>query len=105
MNTTTTEIADNIFRISTFVPDAGMTFNQVLIKAEESLLFHTGMRSLFPATSEAVSSLIPLASLRWIGFGHVDADECGALSQWSDAWCRSTTSSTDHPTVSTTATR
>ena len=82
MNTTTTEIADDIYRISTFVPDAGMTFNQILIKAEEPLLFHTGMRSLFPATSDAVSSLIPISSLRWIGFGHVEADECGALNQW-----------------------
>ena len=82
MNTTTTEIADNIFRISTFVPDAGMTFNQILIKAEEPLLFHTGMRALFPMTSDAVSKVIPISALSWIGFGHVEADECGALNQW-----------------------
>ncbi len=85
MNTTTTEIADNIFRISTFVPDAGMSFNQILIKADEPLLFHTGMRALYPLVSEAVSQVLPVSSLRWISFGHVEADECGAMNHWLDA--------------------
>ena len=85
MDTTTTEIADDIFRISTFVPDAGMSFNQILIKADEPLLFHTGMRALFPSVSDAVGKVLPLESLRWIGFGHVEADECGSLNDWLDA--------------------
>jgi hypothetical protein len=85
MITTTTEVADNIFRISTFVPDAGMSFNQILVKADEPLLFHTGMRALFPTVSDAVSTVLPVSSLRWIGFGHVEADECGAMNQWLDA--------------------
>jgi flavorubredoxin len=85
MNSTTTEIADNIFRISTFVPDAGMSFNQILINADEPLLFHTGMRALFPLVSDAVSRVLPLTSLRWISFGHVEADECGAMNHWLEA--------------------
>jgi flavorubredoxin len=85
MDTTTTEIADNIFRISTFVPDAGMSFNQILINADEPLLFHTGMRALFPLVSDAVSKVLPLTSLRWISFGHVEADECGSMNQWLEA--------------------
>ena len=85
MKTTTIEIADNIFRISTFVPGAGMSFNQILINADEPLLFHTGMRALFPLVSDAVSRVLPLSSLRWISFGHVEADECGAMNQWLDA--------------------
>lgn len=85
MNTTTTEIADDIFRISTFVPDAGMTFNQFVVKADEPLLFHTGMRALFPLVSDAVSKVVPLPSLRWISFGHVEADECGSLNEWLGA--------------------
>jgi len=85
MDTTTTEIADDIFRISTFVPDAGMSFNQILVKADEPLLFHTGMRALFPAVADAVGAVLPVSSLRWIGFGHVEADECGAMNQWLDA--------------------
>lgn len=83
--TTTTEIADDIFRISTFVADAGMSFNQILVRADEPLLFHTGMRALFPAVAEAVGTVLPVSSLRWIGFGHVEADECGAMNQWLGA--------------------
>lgn len=85
MNTTTTEITDGIYRISTYVPDAGMTFNQILVDADEPLLFHTGMRALFPSVSEAVGTIIPLSSLRWISFGHVEADECGSINQWLTA--------------------
>lgn len=84
--TTTTEIADGIFRLSTWVPEVtpeGFTFNQFLVRGDEdSLLFHTGMRMLFPLVSEAVAGLITIESLRWISFGHVEADECGAVNLW-----------------------
>jgi flavorubredoxin len=79
------EIADRIFRISTHVPElgpGGFTFNQFLIDAEQPLLFHTGMRALFPAVREAVARVIDAGKLRWIGFGHVEADECGSMNQW-----------------------
>lgn len=77
------EVADGIFRISTFVPEigpTGFTFNQILIRAEEPLLFHTGHRSMFPAVSEAISTVVPVEQLRWITFGHVESDECGAMN-------------------------
>lgn len=80
------EIADGIFRISTYVPEvappAGFTFNQFLVAADEPLLFHCGMRGLFPLVSSAVASIMPLEDLRWISFGHVEADECGAMNLW-----------------------
>jgi flavorubredoxin len=80
------EIAADIFRISTYVPGVappeGFTFNQFLIVADEPLLFHCGMRLLFPAVSDAVASILPVESLRWISFGHVEADECGAMNLW-----------------------
>jgi flavorubredoxin len=86
MQTRTAEIADGIYRISTYVaevaPPAGFTFNQFLLVADEPLLFHTGMRQLFPAVSEAVGRIVPLNRLRWITFGHVEADECGSMNQW-----------------------
>jgi flavorubredoxin len=81
METTTTEIADGIHRISTFL-DPGMHFNQYLVVADEPLLFHTGHRQLFPQVSEAVGRIIPRDSLRWITFGHVEADECGSMNEW-----------------------
>lgn len=80
--TTINEIAPDIFRINTFIPEANLGFSQFLVRDEEPLLFHTGMRGLFPLVREAVSSLIDPASLRWIGFSHFEADECGSLNEW-----------------------
>lgn len=83
MQTRTDEIADRIYRFSTCVPDiapGGFTFNQFLVDADEPLLFHTGQRHLFPQVSEAISRIVPLDRLRWITFGHVEADECGATN-------------------------
>src|SRR3954470_9966576 len=85
---TITQINDDIYRISTLVPEVtpdGFTFNQFLVVADEPLLFHTGMRALFPLVSEAVASVIPIESLRWISFGHVEADESGSMNMWLDA--------------------
>jgi len=85
MNTTIDEIADGIHRLSTWVPDigpTGFTFNQFLIDADEPMLFHTGARAMFPLVSEAVAKVVPLDRLRWISFGHVESDECGAMNQW-----------------------
>jgi flavorubredoxin len=85
METRTDEIADGIYRFSTWVPDAGIVFNQFLVDAEEPLLFHTGMRALFPLVSDAVARVTPLERLRWIAFGHYEADECGAMNDWMGA--------------------
>jgi flavorubredoxin len=85
METRVSEIADGIFRLSTFVPSVGpdgLTFNQFVVKAAEPLLFHTGPRAMFPLVSEALARVLPVASLRWITFGHVEADECGAMNLW-----------------------
>ena len=80
--TTVTEIAPDVFRISTFVPEANMQFNQFVIRDDEPVLFHTGMRALFPAVKEAVAKVIDPAAIRWIGFSHFEADECGSLNEW-----------------------
>jgi flavorubredoxin len=77
-----TEIASNFYRISTYIPEFELQFNQFLIKDEEPLLFHTGMKALFPAVREAVATLIDPSKLRWIGFSHFEADECGSLNEW-----------------------
>jgi flavorubredoxin len=85
MQTRTDEIADGIYRVSTFVPEltpAGFTFNQFVLRAAQPLLFHTGPRAMFGAVSQAVARIVPLGELRWIAFGHVEADECGSLNQW-----------------------
>lgn len=82
--TNVTEIAEDIFRISTLAP-MGLTFNQFLVRADEPLLFHTGHRSMFPAVRDAIESLLALQRLRWITFGHVESDECGSMNLLLDA--------------------
>ena len=86
METKIDEIADRIYRLSVFVPDiappAGFTFNHFLVLGEEPLLFHAGLRRMFPFVREAVARLIPPERLRWIAFGHYEADECGAMNEW-----------------------
>lgn len=86
MQTQVSEIAAGVYRFSTWVaqvaPPAGFTFNQFLIDGDEPMLFHCGQRQLFPLLSETVRRIMPLDRLRWIGFGHVEADECGAMNQW-----------------------
>ena len=82
------EVADGIFRINTPVViegAGGFSFNQYLVTDDEPLLFHTGPRKMFPLVREAVASVLPVERLRYIGFSHVEADECGSLNEWLGA--------------------
>jgi flavorubredoxin len=80
------EIADGIYRLSTFTDVAGgFTYNQFLVRGDEALLFHTGKRLMFPSVAEALSTVIPVERLRWVSFGHWEADESGALNLWLEA--------------------
>jgi flavorubredoxin len=78
------EVAAGIYRINTPVTLPGgvgqFNFNQYLVLDDEPLLFHTGLRALFPVVSEAIRTLMPMEKLRYIGFSHFEADECGALN-------------------------
>ncbi len=93
MESRITEIAEGIYRLSTFVPQvappSGFTFNQFLVLGDDPLLFHTGPRRMFPLVRAAVARLMPPERLRWIAFGHYEADECGAMNEWLAAAPRS----------------
>jgi flavorubredoxin len=80
--TTVDEIAPDLFRISTFIPEVNFHLNQFLVRDDEPLLYHTGMRWLFPAVRDAVARLIDPATLKWISFSHFESDECGSLHEW-----------------------
>jgi flavorubredoxin len=80
--TTLTEIAPGIFRICTYLPDLGMQFNQFLVRDREPLLYHTGMKAMFPIVRDAIAKVIDPATLRWISFSHFESDECGALNEF-----------------------
>ena len=76
------EIAPDLFRISVFVPGIDLQFNHFIVRDDEPLLFHTGMRKMFPEVREAVARIIDPATLRWISWSHFEVDECGALNDW-----------------------
>lgn len=80
--TTIHEIEEGIYRISVPVPEADFAYNQFLVVDDEPLLFHTGMRALFPLVSGAIATVMPLERLRYVAFSHFEADECGALNQF-----------------------
>jgi flavorubredoxin len=84
VETKISEIADGIYRLSTYVPDmpAGFVFNQFLVLGDEPLMFHTGLRKMFALNREALSRIIPPERLRWIAYGHYESDECGAMNEW-----------------------
>jgi flavorubredoxin len=79
---TVTEIAPDLYRISIYASFADLQFNHFVMKDEEPLLFHTGLRGMFPEVREAVAKVIDVARLRHISFSHFESDECGALNEW-----------------------
>ena len=85
METRVAEVADGIHQLTTHIADINLGFNQYLVLGDEPLLFHTGQRQLFPLVSAAVNRVVPLENLRWISFGHLEADECGAMNLFLDA--------------------
>ena len=76
------EIAADIFRISTYVPEFDLQFNQFLVRDQQPLLFETGMKQMFPIVREAVSKVLDPSSLRYVSFSHFEPDECGSLNEW-----------------------
>jgi flavorubredoxin len=77
-----TEVAPDVYRISVYATWANLQFNHFLVKDDEPLLFHTGLRGMFPEVREAVSQVIDPSRLRVISFSHFESDECGALQEW-----------------------
>jgi flavorubredoxin len=78
------EIADAIYRISTPVREipGGFSFNQYLLAGDQPLLFHTGPRRMHVLVREAISSVLDVNKLRFIGFSHYESDECGSLNEF-----------------------
>jgi flavorubredoxin len=78
----TTEIAPEIYRISVFVPEINLEFSHFLVRDEEPLLFHAGLRGMFPLLRQEISRLMDPSRIRHIGFSHFESDECGGLNEW-----------------------
>ena len=80
--TTVHEVGPDVYRISTYVEPFDLQFNQYLVDDEQPLLFHTGLKALFPTVREAVARVLDPASIRWFAFSHFESDECGPLNEW-----------------------
>jgi len=78
------EIAADVYRISIYSPDLRLTFNHFLVGDDAPLLYHAGLRAMFPLVHDAVAQLIDPASIRYVGFSHFESDECGTLNHWLD---------------------
>src|SRR4051812_36086781 len=78
------EICDGIYRISTPIREiaSGFSFNQYLLTGDEPMLFHTGPRRMQALVQEAISSVLNVSKLRYIGFSHFESDECGSLNEF-----------------------
>lgn len=79
---TVTEIGPDLYRISSFVPEFDLQFNHFLIDDDEPLLYHAGLKAMFPLLKEAIAKITDPSRLRWIGFSHFESDECGGLNSW-----------------------
>ena len=77
-----TEIAPDVYRICIYAEAFDLQFSHFLVRDEQPLLYHAGMRQMFEPMREAVSQLIDPSELRWISWSHFEVDECGALNQW-----------------------
>jgi len=82
MKTRIDEIAPNLYRISTYISKYDLQFNQFLVIDDEALLYHPGMQKMFPLVRQAVARVVQPSRIRWIGFSHFEADECGSLNEW-----------------------
>ena len=76
------EVAPDVYRLSIYVPEINLQFNHFLVRDDEPLLFHTGLRGMFPILRESVARLMDPAAIRYIGFSHFESDECGSLNSW-----------------------
>lgn len=79
------EIGPDIFRISVYVKEFNLQFNHFLVRDDQPLLFHSGLKGMFPAVREAVATVVEPSTIRWVGFSHFESDECGALNSWLEA--------------------
>jgi flavorubredoxin len=84
MATRVTEVADGIFQLSASMPEMDFAVNHYLIVGEEPFLFHAGMQAHADDNLAAMATIIDPATLRWVGYGHYESDECGALNRWLD---------------------
>ena len=79
VDVTISEIKDGIYRISGFVSEYGLTFNQFLIDDTYPTLIHTGPLGMYSKIEDKVKEVISLKKLSYVAFLHFEADEWGGM--------------------------
>jgi flavorubredoxin len=82
METTITEIAPDIFRISVYPPGAAVSYGCFLIRDEQSAMIETGLQGMYDLVHGAVRRLLDPAELRYLVIPHFEMDECGSLNRF-----------------------
>jgi flavorubredoxin len=76
------EIVGGIYRISSFEPRSGLTYNQFLINDDRPALIHTGMHHAYEGVRQAVGEVIDPARIEYVALLHFEADECGGMDRF-----------------------
>jgi flavorubredoxin len=75
-------ITGGIYRISSWQPEFGITFNQFLIDDERPTLVHTGTYDAYDAVRDAVRQVLDPARLAHIVLLHWEGDENGGMDRF-----------------------
>jgi flavorubredoxin len=79
------QVADSIYRISSFTPQKRLSFNQFLIDDERPALIHTGTYPMYDDVRAAVAQVLDPARLAYVVVPHFEADECGGMGRFIEA--------------------
>ncbi len=74
-----TEIPNNLYQFTDYVPPIDLTFHQYLLDIDEPLLVHTGNRKQAKALILQIKEVLAGKELRYIFISHFESDECGGL--------------------------
>jgi flavorubredoxin len=74
-------VVGGIYRISSFSPDYGITFNQFLIDDEQPTLIHTGTYDHYEGVRSAIAEVLDPKRLAHIALLHWEGDENGGMDR------------------------
>jgi flavorubredoxin len=76
------QVANGIYRISSFVPKQNISFNQFLLVGHHPALIQTGVYPQYEDVRQAVAEVLDPARLEYIIVPHFEADECGGMGRF-----------------------
>jgi flavorubredoxin len=75
-------VGDDTYRIATFDPTYGISFNQFLVVDDKPALIHTGTWQVYDAVRRAIGNVIDPKKLAYVVIPHFEADECGGMRRF-----------------------